>query len=408
VPEDELWQHAHNADKYQRAYQTVQSYTERIIYALRNEDVTADVWCVVIPEYIYLNCRPNSSIPAEERVHPEATMGPKMVRKHIDQQSLFPDLNELAEQYLYAANFHHQLKARLLKYQIPTQIVRETKIAYREFVNTKGELIYPLEKQESAIAWNLASAVFYKAGGRPWKLNAIREGVCYIGLAFKQVNYGHDPRTACCAAQMFLDSGDGVVFKGAIGPWYRGKRGLYHLDRNSAKEVVEKCVSAYTAKNNGIPPKELFIHGRIALDDDEWAGFLDGVGPETKVIGVRIRPDSNFKLYRLGDHPVLRGIAYLLDDRRGFLWTRGMVPRLRTYPGREVPNPVLVDVCRGNADIRTVMTDILALTKLNYNACTFADGLPVTLKFADAIGDILTSGPARKLDVPPLPFRYYI
>lgn len=35
-----------------------------------------------------------------------------------------------------------------------------------------------------------------------------------------------------------------------------------------------------------------------------------------------------------------------------------------------------------NLVARPIMKDILALTKLNYNTCNFADGLPVTLKFA--------------------------
>lgn len=49
---------------------------------------------------------------------------------------------------------------------------------------------------------------------------------------------------------------------------------------------------------------------------------------------------------------------------------------------------------------------VVGLTKINFNACVFADGLPVTLKFADAVGDILTAAPVG--DLPPLPFRHYI
>jgi hypothetical protein len=56
--------------------------------------------------------------------------------------------------------------------------------------------------------------------------------------------------------------------------------------------------------------------------------------------------------------------------------------------------------------MRTVLTDILVLTKLNYNACIFADGYPVTLVPADAVGEILTARPLA--DVPPLPFKFYI
>lgn len=103
---------------------------------------------------------------------------------------------------------------------------------------------------------------------------------------------------------------------------------------------------------------------------------------------------------------MLRGSAYLRDQRTGFLWTKGFIPRLQTYPGRGVPEPLLIDICKGEADLHTVCTDIMALTKLNYNACVFADGKPVTLKFADAVGEILTAGPVG--DVPPLPFKHYI
>jgi len=60
--------------------------------------------------------------------------------------------------------------------------------------------------------------LFYKAGGKPWKLSDIRTGVCYLGLVYKQVEKSKNPKNACCAAQMFLDNGDGTVFKGEVGP----------------------------------------------------------------------------------------------------------------------------------------------------------------------------------------------
>jgi hypothetical protein len=33
---------------------------------------------------------------------------------------------------------------------------------------------------------------------------------------------------------------------------------------------------------------------------------------------------------------VLRGTAVVTSASSGYLWTRGYIPRLRTYPGREV------------------------------------------------------------------------
>lgn len=72
----------------------------------------------------------------------------------------------------------------------------------------------------------------------------------------------------------------------------------------------------------------------------------------------------------------------------------------------QTPNALNIRIVKGEADINDVCRDILSLTKLNYNACIFCDGQPVTLKFADAIGEILTAGPNENLSV--LPFMYYI
>jgi len=77
-----------------------------------------------------------------------------------------------------------------------------------------------------------------------------------------------------------------------MGPWYHPGRGDYHLDEPAAKELVEKAVRAYAAKNNQVPPNELFIHGKTRFNDKEWAGFCQG-GGSTKVVGVRIVTDRD-------------------------------------------------------------------------------------------------------------------
>src|SRR3989338_6598920 len=151
---------------------------------------------------------------------------------------MFEEDNIVATPYHYEVDFHNQLKGRLLKHKTPIQIIRESTIAHRDFTDKFGRPIRNLDSQLSAVAWNISTTAFYKAGGRPWKLAGIREGVCYIGLVFKQDDKSPDPSSACCDAQMFLDSGDGIVFKGAVGPWYVQKRGDFHLNRKAAKELV--------------------------------------------------------------------------------------------------------------------------------------------------------------------------
>jgi hypothetical protein len=53
------------------------------------------------------------------------------------------------------------------------------------------------------------------------------------------------------------------------------------------------------------------------------------------------------------------------------------------------------------------LNDVIGLTKLNFNACIYGDGVPVTLRFAGAVGEILTAGPFPD-KLKPLPFKHYI
>ena len=405
--ESDLNKHVFIGDRFKRTYETAGFFTERILEAIRTEEDKPNLWFVIAPEDVYKHCRPASTVGKEQRIEAEGTMRPKEAIGLIQQPALFGKWNENAVPYQYDPDFRNQIKGRLLSQGVLTQVLRESTLAHREFLNSAGKPTQQLDKIQSQIAWNLGSAIYYKVGGKPWKLNGVREGVCYVGLAFKRDEKNPNPQAACCAAQMFLDSGDGVVFKGNVGPWMTGKRGHFHLTTQAACDLLSQAIDAYKAKHDKQPPKELFIHGKVRFDEPEWHGFKEAAGSRTNVVGVKIDDADDFRLYREhGSMPVLRGIALVQSDRSAFLFSRGFTPRLQTYPGKEVPRALWVEICGGEAPIETVLRDVLGLTKLNYNSCRFADGTPVTLKFADAVGEVLISGPA----VPnaPLPFRHYI
>jgi hypothetical protein len=402
---EEIEENVYLDDGFQRVYKTVDIFTSRIIKAINEEEQKVDIWFVIIPDIVYKYCRPKSRVEEDLRIGTTERLSQKYVRTLRNQRPLFQEDLKLAKAYEYEVNFHNQLKARLLEYRALTQIIRESTIAPLDFPDLLGRPARGLHKLEASVAWSISTAVYYKVGGRPWKISDIRDGVCYIGLVFKQVPNDSNVRNACCAAQMFLDSGDGIVFKGDVGPWYNPDLGDYHLSRKAASELVDIAIKTYQEKV-GYPPAELFLHGRVYFNDEECRGFRDVVGKETNLVGVRIRNTSDIKLYRKANMPLLRGLAYIHGKRTAYLWTKGFIPRLQTYPGREVPNPLQISLSRGNSELKTVLSDILALTKLNYNSCIHSDGVPVTLRFADAIGEILTAGPLPK-DVP-LPFRHYI
>ena len=101
----------------------------------------------------------------------------------------------------------YAMKARMMEQELPVQIIRESTLRISSQVRNGQPGTNPLSDR----LWNFGTAIFYKCGAKPWKTPWAREGVCYVGLAYKRAE---DNSTACCAAQMFLDSGDGVVFVG--------------------------------------------------------------------------------------------------------------------------------------------------------------------------------------------------
>lgn len=407
VDETELRNAITQTDRYQAIYRAVSLYADPITrYNREQSETPVDVWMVVIPEYIYRLGRPRSRPTQDERIESNYPIDFKKARRLLQEPSFFEEDNEAAEIYRFEKNFHNQLKARLLEHRAVIQVLRETTIAPNDFRKADGKPLRRLE-DPARVAWNLTTTTFYKAGGGPWRLGTPRPGVCYVGVVFKRDETGPTASHACVGAQMFLDSGDGVVFRGAAGPWYSEDAKIFNLPRKEARKLLAMVISAYQAAHGGMAPAEVFVHGRTRFSEEEWQGFNDALPAASKVVCVRIRQDSRLKLFRIGDTNIPRGLAWKMTNHTGFLWSKGFVPRLQTYAGREVPNPLFVQVTRGDADLEIVLRDILTLTKLNYNACIFGDGVPVTLRFADSVGEILTAAPMQD-DLPPLPFRFYI
>lgn len=403
ISDNEVNKFLHYQDGHQRVFNLTKLYADELIKYSKQEEMPVTVWFVVISDDIYKYGRPNSKIPKSKE---NIKLGLKPKDRNPNQGFLFEDLNDLKEAYEFEINFHNQLKAKLLDDKIVTQIIKESTIAY-EILWDKEDKIEKQRVFDSAKAWNISTTLYYKVGGLPWRLGDVREDVCYLGLVYKKLENDQNNRSACCAAQMFIDSGDGMVFRGNIGDYFNPITKEFHITKEDAMNLINHSLEAFKEKlGKGKYPKEIFIHAKTYFDDEEWEGFKEAVEGKSKIIGVRIQSTSEFKLYRDFSFCVPRGMTMKVATNKAFLWTKGFISRLQTQVGLETPNPISVEVTRGDADIIQVCKDVLALTKLNYNACIFADGQPVTLRFADSIGEVLTAGQNVKTDV--LPFKHYV
>jgi hypothetical protein len=316
------------ADQHERCYAVVEHLLEHLPKAKTLDRVPAVAICIV-PDEVWQNCRPESRVlePTDERI----SLGEKKARKAGQSDFFRQDVDP--QQYYLSPDFRRQFKARTMEYDIAVQIVRESTLRLSDEVRRGERRLTPLSDR----MWNLATTLYYKCGGKPWKLGAARPGVCYIGIAFRRAPEG--AKTACCAAQMFLDSGDGIVFLGDFGPWYSPDKNDFHLDKNAARKLLVGVLETYErakSPHDG-PLTDIFLHSRSTISDEEFAGYQEVCPSECNLIGVRVRPDRfGPRLFRNGKMPILRGTFWQVNKRTGFLFGSGFKPRLgaRTMVGR--------------------------------------------------------------------------
>ena len=401
IDSDDLLEASRIQEKHERAYKVVDFYLEGLQIAADKFDQKPRVAICVVPDEIYKNCRPKSRVsnPVGEVV------SSKTVRSRKAGQLELPLYGEEIdiERYHFSPDFRRQLKARVMEHEIPIQIVRESTLRLSDNNQFGQRQLTPLSDR----MWNFSTTIYYKCGGKPWRLVTARDGVCYIGIAFRRTDESEGTQTACCAAQMFLDTGDGIVFLGDFGPWYSPQKKQFHLSKAAAQDLLSGTLETYQ-QLGGKELTEIFLHSRSNISNEEFEGYQKACPQNVKLVGIRVRTDrrNGFRLFRTGQMPVLRGTFLKLNERSCLLWASGFKPRLATYDGWEVPAPLRIDIQHGDASIERVAQDIFGLTKLNYNTCRLGASQPITVGFSDAVGEILVSNPTVSKRKPN--FKYYI
>ena len=166
VDEEKLKLYYRYSDKHVRVANMVDLYVDSLVDYKHDDDrPPVNLWFVVIPDDVYLYGRIKSKSAAD-------TIMIGIKDKHArTNKGLFDDIDpeyvKLKESYLYDNHFHNQLKLKLLKHEVLTQIIRESTIAYNEYpyLNIKGKPKRDLSSMETDIAWNISTSIYYKIGG---------------------------------------------------------------------------------------------------------------------------------------------------------------------------------------------------------------------------------------------------
>lgn len=283
-------------------------------------------------------------------------------------------------------DFHSLLKARSLRYTQPIQIIRRSTWD-PTFKEPKDAEPRP-RQDEATSAWNLHTALYYKAGGVPWRLprNPQDLASCYVGVSFYATSDGESLESS--VAQVFNQRGDGMIVRGGAASVAKFDR-QPHLDEEGAYALLHDTLGKYRTEHRQSPAR-VVLHKTSSFTGAEADGFRAAAGEhQIDIVELIWLTIDRIRLFRRGKQPPLRGTLLSLDQDRHVLYTRGSVPFYRTYPGMYVPQPLGIRLHSTEAAPEDLALEILALTKMNWNATQMDGRLPITIRTAEKVGEIL-------------------
>jgi hypothetical protein len=284
-----------------------------------------------------------------------------------------------------SSSFHDIIKAKSLGLSCPVQVIREETWTGKRPANSKREGSL---QDEASRAWNLFTALYYKAGGTPWRLPRSSTDLvtCYVGVSFYRTRDGSSLHTA--VAQIFNQRGDGVVVRGGQASVSKDDR-QPHLSVGDSKKLVIDALTEFKLVHKHMPAR-LVVHKSSAFNCAEREGF--GAGAEEKDLSqlelIWVQKDGGPRLFRSGQLPPLRCSVLELQHDAILVYTRGSIPFFRTYPGLYVPSPILLRSL-GDVDLVNAAVEVLGLSKMNWNNAQLDEREPLTLRTARRVGSIL-------------------
>ena len=304
-------------------------------------------------------------------------------------------------------DFHDVLKARGMNLGVPLQMIRPPTYGGPPPNQSHTPLARQQSLQDPATrAWNFYTALYYKAGGIPWRLvrNPSELSSCYAGVSFYRTLDRN--RILTSIAQVFNERGEGVIVRGAQAKITKNDR-QPHLSEEDAYELLKSAIATFRHEHKHTPAR-IVVHKTSMHTDGEVKGFQDAATSECiEVVDLLAVARSHIRLYRQGTHPPLRGTLLHLTDDMAILYLRGSVEFFRAYPGMYVPRPLELKLEHSESTTRQLANEILALSKLNWNNTQFDGGEPITVRAARQVGAILKCIPEEGGQIQP-GFRFFM
>lgn len=287
-------------------------------------------------------------------------------------------------------DLHDYIKAYAAQKQIATQFLKE---------DTLSDVLY------CQINWWLSLSFYVKSQRTPWILNGLSPDTAFVGIGYSVNHKRTREAVVLGCSHIYNSNGQGLKYRlSRIDDCYIDKKNNPFLSYEDAYKfgilIRESFFNAI-----GEIPKRVVIHKRTHFKSDEVKGIIDSLKKsgieQVDLIEINYEDNVRFVSSMIKDgvvqphfYPLSRGTCFLLNANTALLWTHGIVPSVkedrRSYfqGGKSIPIPLKVKKHYGQSNISTIATEILGLTKMNWNSFDLYSKLPSTIQTSNEIARI--------------------
>lgn len=298
----------------------------------------------------------------------------------------FTDFNDGVEHF----DLHNYIKAFAVQRNISTQLIREKTIE---------------SNLSCQISWWLSLAFYVKSLRTPWILTNLDKETAFAGLGYSLNHDSDKKKIVLGCSHIYTAEGQGLKYKlSKINDFNLDRRNNPFLSEHEAYQLGITIRELFY-KSVGELPKRVVLHKQTHFTKDEIIGLTQSLkhsGIENvDLIEITYEDYARFVAITLRNNyfetdgfPVSRGSCFVTDKDIAYLFTHGIAPSIRNpnfkyfKGGTSIPIPLKIRKHYGNSNISTIATEILGLSKMNWNSFDLYAKLPCTIQSSSAIAKI--------------------
>ncbi len=297
---------------------------------------------------------------------------------------LFTGYSDVDEKY----DLHDFIKAYAVQRNIATQFIREKTIESDMYCQ---------------IMWAVSLAIYVKSGRVPWTISGVQRDTAFAGIGYSVNERMQGKSIVVGCSHVYSSDGQGMKYKlSKIDEITFDRKRNPFLSENEAfrlgLNIKELFYKSFTEL-----PKRVVIHKRTPFKYEEIKGITESLASsgirDIELLEITYADEVrcfefNKSMTDIDGFPVRRGLCFPLNRNTMYLFTHGISSSIRNphykyiQGGKTIPLPLKIVKHYGNGTLTQIATEVLGLSKMNWNSFGLYSKLPCTIESSNEIARI--------------------